>query len=758
MQLHRSNFLKFILQPEAGKPAIANGLRGTLALGVPMLIGQLTNNRESSLLVALIAYFVNLANVGGPYRIKATGMTVATFGIAVSVFVGTLVAGMPKLTVLLTLLWGIVAGLLWLYGDAGSIIGLVIGISFIFAITNPGGVEIALTRFILCLIAGGWAMLLSLVMWPFTPYKPLRAAVASCYKALADYVWEFQESAIQTEVDSKKLEYILKIRQALERARTALGTQRMGQQAQSWMDEQLLVLIQDAERMFGSVTALIELVEVNVGYQPFLAVELLVGNMLEQIASIIQSIAQVISSQPAIISLEHLSRIHEALQEQERLQRKAFSGLEQDYPALVSLTNLVQLIEKLIRQFRYTADSARSLNNDIKNARRGVDPLLLTLENQQTAKSSATLTPLMTLWDNLTLDSAIFRHSLRLGITLAIGVIIYTVAKLPMGYWSTLTILFVLKPDFGETFKRFAHRVGGTILGAIVAAILIATIANESVLNMITLLAVFFGVSLLKVHYGYAVIFFSIFVLLLSDIAHPVGWQFAGVRVVNTLIGAGLAIGGHYLMWPNWERQRFSNQLSVAVRECRNYFQTVMAVYLGDEESRATIACQKRRTGLAIINAQASCQGLLGEPQTPSELVEPLIALLVYVGRFNNAVTILAVYLDHFCGTQPLPELETFVRQISVLLEQIADALQEEISPPSSLPDLEGTLQKIHSHLQVLRVDCLEQLATTDHQQALSCQTVNDYSAVEMELDQILRRATALHSALVRLSSALQTP
>jgi uncharacterized membrane protein YccC len=292
-------------------------------------------------------------------------------------------------------------------------------------------------------------------------------------------------------------------------------------------------------------------------------------------------------------------------------------------------------------------------------------------------------------------------------------------------------------------------------MGAIVAAVLIATITNKAVLDALTLLAVFIGVSLLKVHYGYAAIFFSIFVLLLSDINHSVSWEFAGVRVLNTLIGAGLAIGGHYLMWPNWERGRFSSQLANAVYECRNYFQTVMAVYLGEAESKAVIAIQKRRTGLAITNAQASCQGLLGEPQTRPELVEPVMALLVYLGRFNNAVTVLAVYLDRFSGTQPSPELETFVHQISVLLEQIADALQQDISPPA-LPDLEGTLQKFHSHLQALRAACLQEIASTNHQQPISCQIVDDYSVVEMELDQILRRATALHSALVRLRTALQ--
>ncbi len=98
------------------------------------------------------------------------------------------------------------------------------------------------------------------------------------------------------------------------------------------------------------------------------------------------------------------------------------------------------------------------------------------------------LKPLRILRDNLTFDSAIFRHALRLGVTLTVGVAIATLAKLQMGYWVTLTITIVLKPDFGGTFKRFFHRVGGTILGATVAAVLAAAIANKLILSIITVL------------------------------------------------------------------------------------------------------------------------------------------------------------------------------------------------------------------------------------------------------------------------------
>jgi len=745
MQSNRTNFLRFILQPEPGKPAIANGLRAALALGIPMLLGQLTDHRKSGLFVALIAYFVNLANVGGPYRIKATAMVAATVGMAISVLVGTLVAGVPMLALVLTLLWGLGSGFASLYGNAGSTVGLVVGLSFISAIAQAGDLAIALLRFLLCLMAGGWAMLLSLVMWPATPYKPIQAAVADCYNALADYIQAFQNNAIPTGIDSAT-GYDLEIRKALENARTALGAERIGKQARSWMDEQLLVLIQDAERLFGSVVALIELIEINSRYQQFRSVQLLVDDALDQLLVITLAIAKVISGKPAVISFENLNRIHEALREQEHLQRIAISVAEANYPALVALTDLVLMIEKLIKQLHYT-DITATTKAGIKIRGRDVDTLVAVEEKQRS--------PLRILRDNLTLDSAIFRHAIRLGVTLTVGVAISQLAKLQMGYWVTLTIMLVLKPDFGGTFKRFFHRVGGTILGATVAAVLAAAIANKLILSIITVLAVFFGISLLRVHYGYATFFFSIFVLLIIDLTQPIGWHFAGIRVFNTLIGAGLAFGGHYLMWPRWERQRLPSQLAAALRQCRNYFEKVMAVYQGEKEDSAAIISTRRRTGLAISNAQTSYQGLLGEPKTSLGLVEPVMALLVYMGRFTNAVTVLAVHLDHFRRTQPLPELETFAQEITVLLEQLADSVQQGISPPP-LPDLEGTLQKIHSHLRVLRTARVQELAVT-HGHTPIRQAVIDYSVLDMEIDQIVRRVTAMHSALVRLNTELHS-
>lgn len=762
MQLNRSNFRRSLIQSEPGKPAIANGIRAAIGFGIPLIIGQLTDHRESGLFVGLIAFFVNLTNVDGFYHTKAKAMLAATLGIAISVLVGLLVGNIPVLAVVLTFGWAIAAGFAPLYGNASDKVGLVIGLSFLFAIGHPSNLDVALMQSLLCLLAGGWAMLLSLFMWPLQPDRLLRFAVAACFEAIASYLEAFGANAATTE-------QLIAIRTALETARAYLGTTRIGLSAPSWLDEQLLVLIQDGDRLFASVIALTELIEHYAAQQPDSpkerlrqrAVQPLIADALARLSIALRSIATVIAGKSARIDLEQLNRIYAALTEREQCHRQAIDGSKSDYLTLVALSNLVLTIEKLSKQLKYTADSATSLSGGaFGQAQRNVDLQLFERADPQS--------PLQLLRDNLTLASAIFRHALRLSISLSLGVTIYSTTHLPMGYWVTLTIMLVLKPSLGITFVRFFQRVGGTLLGALIAALLLAAIASKPILDIIIILTVFFGVALIAVNYGFSVVFFSIFVLLIADMTDlndAMGWQFAGWRILNTFIGAGLAFSTHYLLWPNWERDRLPSQLATTLRATAVYFSDVMAVYQGAKQYDSTIIDRRRQTGLAIGNAQASFQGLLREPKLSEEVVEPVMTLLVYVGRFTSAVTVLAEHLERCRSIVPLPVLATFDRQISLVLEQLADAVAERTMPPD-LPDLEATLANIEPQIRSLQtappastvvsvsVNSANRSRQPTHEVSIlqrSGLSANDYSILDVEIDQIVRRVMAMHAAIVRL-------
>ncbi|MHC5720313.1 MAG: hypothetical protein ACYTX0_51880, partial [Nostoc sp.] len=128
---------------------------------------------------------------------------------------------------------------------------------------------------------------------------------------------------------------------------------------------------------------LIELLETYCQQQQYHAVQQLVDDALAQISVILQAIAKAISGKPSSIDLGNLNRIYEALKEQESLQRKAIAGSETDYTTLVALSNLVLMIEKVIKQLQYTVQTAKSLADHRKISQRDVDRLLLVADEQR---------------------------------------------------------------------------------------------------------------------------------------------------------------------------------------------------------------------------------------------------------------------------------------------------------------------------------------------------------------------------------------
>src|SRR5690606_29201848 len=69
--------------------------------------------------------------------------------------------------------------------------------------------------------------------------------------------------------------------------------------------------------------------------------------------------------------------------------------------------------------------------------------------------------------DNLSLNSTIFRHALRMSVTLSMTFLILNMISFSeFGiYWVLLTILVILKPGFGLTKERNLHRLLGTLIG-----------------------------------------------------------------------------------------------------------------------------------------------------------------------------------------------------------------------------------------------------------------------------------------------------
>lgn len=100
--------------------------------------------------------------------------------------------------------------------------------------------------------------------------------------------------------------------------------------------------------------------------------------------------------------------------------------------------------------------------------------------------------PLAVIRANLDLRSPALRHATRLAVLVALTDVITRAAGVQGGYWIPLTILVVLRPDFGSTFQRSLSRTLGTLVGLVVASVLVHYLFGDWQAAMIVLLGVFF--------------------------------------------------------------------------------------------------------------------------------------------------------------------------------------------------------------------------------------------------------------------------
>ena len=153
---------------------------------------------------------------------------------------------------------------------------------------------------------------------------------------------------------------------------------------------------------------------------------------------------------------------------------------------------------------------------------------------------------------NLTLESRAFRHALRFGAAMAVGVATYRLLGMDQhGFWVPLTILFVLRPEEEETLHRLVLRAVGTVAGLVIATALAeALIGDEVAVALVLAVAVGFAYGLLTVQYALFTTAITVYAVMLADTLGEGALHAAGQRAYATAIGIAIA-GISFLIWSN---------------------------------------------------------------------------------------------------------------------------------------------------------------------------------------------------------------
>jgi uncharacterized membrane protein YccC len=615
---------------DAARPQLGAGLRAATALAVPLLAAWLTR-RPELVWSGLGGWLAMLADPGGPYRARAMAMVTFAAAGAATCFAGGMAGQWPWIAVPALFVCALLCSLVRVRGDTAATIGVLSLIMFCITEGTPAGIREGLLRAEMLVAGALFAILLAVAVWPFRPYHPVREAVASAWSVIAE-LGSRMASIVAMPSENAAWEALVPIRrrarEALERARRALGVARAGQQGETGRGLQLLVLYEIAELALGDLAALLEALRARA----------------ERGQAVSKEIAEAVRE----LSVAH-DRIARVVVERGPVPEAVPSA------SLVGDPELAALFARVEAETRHAVESAQAL------AQGGTGP------PPPGALAPPDAPP--SLRDAFAPGSIELRHALRVAIVATAAQVVATAIGLERSYWVTITVIIVLQPHAIATVQRGLQRVGGTVIGGIVAALIVRFVRQPLVIGALLFALAWAGVAVRRINYAaFATLITPVFVLLAEVNAR--GGHLTRARIFDTLLGGALALAGAILLWPTRDFERMPSLVAAVLRVNERYLRAV----LGNEGPAAVVAA-RRAVGLATANAEAALQRLIGESR-PAARLEPLMALVAYARRLSASITAL--------GSAPVPAADA--ERLLETLGALANAAERGETPPPLTP------------------------------------------------------------------------
>ena len=620
-------------------------LRNAVGIAAPLAIGAVAGNAAFGLAATIGALQAGFADRPGPYLLRTLRLLGVSLAAAVTSALAVVASGSDLGSAALVLVLAFGAGLLLTAGPGATQLGIATTATALVLGHTPQPPSVAWHVGLLVLAGGVGQTLLAVAAWPLGRHRPERVALAALYRQLA--------AAARRQAGSAAGPPAGEALDAARRTLYGLGHDH-GVSVEAYR-----VLLDEADRLRRELVVLTACAErLAEAGAPILAG--LVRGSLSAAADVFDGVAG---------ALQRGGRIDPAVPERARqVIRHAVSRLEgsADAPAEATRLATAARLQALSGQLRAAVESTVA---GASEGRRGA---------ARTNRTGPRLRELgESLRANLTPSSAVLRHAVRLAVLVAGTDYVVRLAGIDRGYWLGLTLVVVLRPDFGTTLQRSVLRVVGTMVGLLLATALVHWVPGGDWWN-VALVAVFaFGMRLAGPgNVALSAVSLSSLVVILLAIEGVAPHDTVVARAVATVVGGALAVAA-VLAAPSWERQVLPRRLADLLTAYRDYLTA-----LADPSATATrLQAARAACRLARSNAQVSLDRARAEPVAAGVEVDLGRTVLVHSHRLINAAIELDAVRRTVREAGGLPRLRKFLLAAADTLGRLAPAVRD-LSPP----------------------------------------------------------------------------
>lgn len=404
-----------------------------------------------------------------------------------------------------------------------------------------------------------------------------------------------------------------------------------------------------------------------------------------------------------------------------------------------AFTHLDAAIERL-KTDPALASELKALGYLVSNLR-AIDAQLATIESEQALAAPENnienrllddrLTGFGDMWQrlkrNLTPESALFRHAVRMSVVLCVGYAFIQFTGLKHGYWILLTSLFVCQPNYSATRRRLALRIIGTLVGVAVGLPVLYFVPSlEGQLILIVITGVLFF-AFRNVQYAHATMFITLLVLLCFNLLGE-GFEVAMPRIFDTLLGCGIAWAAVSFIWPDWRFRRLPLVVERAFNANCRYLDAILEQYHQGRDNRLEYRIARRDAHNKDAELASVVSNMSSEPRVTPEARETAFRLLCLNHTFNSYISALGAHREMLTNEDILLLLDDAVCYVDDALhhlpadeERVQKALQglsERITSLEPQPETKEplVLQQIGLLVALLpEISRLQQLVTQQY-------------------------------------------
>jgi len=657
----------------------SDGLRITLGVLLPSLIAAQLGHAPTGLALSLGALCVSIADSPGPVQHKRNAMLLCIGCITLVALITGLVQSYPLLLGAEISFFCFFFSMFVVYGNRAAAIGTASLLVIILMMGQevPDG-EIGV--YCSLILSGGlWYLALSLIFYQVRPYLPVQQALGECIHETAKFL-RLKANFYKTTTDLEEDYHQLIRQQTLvsekqDAVREILFKSKFITHGPAVTGRVFVLTFVDVLDLYERTTAI---------HYDYASLRDKFGDtgILSEIARVITSIADVLDNVGfSIQSNLHYSHSVKLNAQVENLREKIEElGISQQENSILAL-------KKILINIRNLAQRTNNILEYFNAKYSGHDTSTSQLEYSRFV-SHQDLDP-KKFRDNLSFDSAIFKHSLRVAILCLFGFILTRV--LPYGehsYWVLLTIIVILKPGFSLTKQRNFQRIVGTLTGGILGFLILAYIPDTKVQFMIFLVFMVGTYSFQRLNYVVSVIFMTPFVLILFKFLGLGGTDVIRERVLDTLVGSAIAFAGSYLLFPSWESEQVQQHLRNMLQANIKYLQKLIESMAGKTILVPEYRLARKEVYVSAANLSAAFHRMISEPKSKQKHRKEIYKFMVLNHKLSSYIaTIAATMLAKDRALPELVRLRPLRRALLILNDSLKKLDPDYIEPvPENLP------------------------------------------------------------------------